>query len=315
MSDLKLRPFEASDYPAVVAVYNALNPKSPITVAEAQDFDKRFEADLFGDSVAELNGEVVAELRVVRSQMGKNALKLELNLHPSYSNTARQRQLLEMGVAEAVEHRPSALFVTVRENWPGWLELLEAEGFRELERQWPSYLDLTSFDPAPFESAFAKAEAADVHFGTLAELPDTLETQRQVYEAVAHVLLPGVPFAEPLEIWDFETWQTRAWNNPNLLREGYFLAWHGDTIIGVSQLYKTSEPDKLSTGLTAVREAYRRKGVAMSLKLKAIAFAYSYGAAQITTSNHSINRPMLSINEALGFVKAPAWVTLKKELS
>ncbi|ADH61993.1 hypothetical protein Mesil_0045 [Allomeiothermus silvanus DSM 9946] len=42
---------------------------------------------------------------------------------------------------------------------------------------------------------------------------------------------------------------------------------------------------------------------------------YFTGVRYLRTNNHSVNRPMLAINEAMGFVKEPAFVTLIQEIS
>src|SRR5262249_28262313 len=66
---------------------------------------------------------------------------------------------------------------------------------------------------------------------------------------------------------------------------------------------------------TGVLREYRRRGIAMALKLRAILYAKSAGYSRIKTWNEQGNRPMLSINEALGFIKQPAWIAFAKKLS
>jgi GNAT superfamily N-acetyltransferase len=245
-------------------------------------------------------------------------VRLDLYLHPKQSNTVLREKLyaaLRQKLAYA-----KALTTRVREDWQDLRAFYEQKGFIEVERQWESRLDVTVFDPQPFRSVLDKAQAAGIVFKTLADvMTETLEPVKAIqclmYQTITQDLLPSVPFAEPLEIWDFDTWLERYWHAPERCFESVFMAFAKDEFVGMSELYQAEDVTKLKNGLTAVKEKHRRKGIATSLKLKAALYAKSKGIKEIVTTNHSINRPMLAINEAMGFVKDPAWIRLKKEIN
>lgn len=210
--------------------------------------------------------------------------------------------------------KPKNLMTVVTETWPEYKYYL-SKGFTVYDSMWASKLDVTAFDPRPFEPYLQKTKQASIQIKTLADFPHSEDTFRRTWYALIIELLQSVPFADPVVPWAYETWLARTPVNPNLLPEGYFFALDDDEIIGISELWKSHRPKTLQTGLTAVKASHRRKGIAQTLKVKAAKFAKNYGVQFIRTNNHQINHPMLAINEAMGFVKEPARLFLKKELS
>jgi GNAT superfamily N-acetyltransferase len=82
--------------------------------------------------------------------------------------------------------------------------------------------------------------------------------------------------------------------------------------VGVNELHTPIDPHTLRNGLTGVLAQWRGNGIAYALKLTSARAALARGFTHVRTGNHSINAPMLGINERLGFRREVAWVTVKK---
>jgi len=310
----RIRQFEDKDYPSVVEIQNVLEPDDPIAVDELRYHDEHRDPKCKNQRwVAELDGRVVAYCQYDQSpgMYHPRKFSIHIGVHPEWQRKGIGSELYDHVIVALQQFDPISVRANAQEDKKRALEFLGRRGFREQNRMWESRLDVASFDPSPYAGLEEKVLSQGMEIKTFRQLEGDKNRNRKLYD-LGNELMEDVPTPEPITIWSFDYFLTHTVNSPHLLPDGYFVAVYKDEYVGTSNLWAGKATDALYTGFTGVRRAYRHRGVALTLKLRGIAYAKKHGHPKIITGNDSLNKPMLSINERLGFVKQPVWIGFVK---
>ena len=192
---------------------------------------------------------------------------------------------------------------------------LARRGFHEVMRVWEMRLNPSRFDPAPFSDYLERVRRAGVVITTLAaERARDPNAARKAYE-LHNDVDADIPSTSPFQRPAFERYLEHNVDGPNAVLDAYFIAKIGDEYVGESILRKPGTGAYLLVNTTGVRQPYRGRGIAMALKLATIDYARTHESPQIRTWNEINNAGMLAINERLGFVRTPAWITYEKRFA
>lgn len=127
--------------------------------------------------------------------------------------------------------------------------------------------------------------------------------------------MPDIPLPGPFTEVPLEEFLNQYVRRPGTLPDGFFIARDGENYVGLSSLWREENTSDLWQIITGVRREYRRRGVALALKLSVMDYAKKRGAETIKTWNASTNLAMLSLNERLGYRRKVGWIAFEKSLS
>ena len=175
-------------------------------------------------------------------------------------------------------------------------------GFVEVDRQVEQVLQL---DPSRPEAD--PPPVPGVTFTTIEEHPGLLEAAYPLaQQGYADMVLTTGPVNVPLDEW---------LRDEASLPGGSMVALAGDQIVGYAGLVAwEDDPSKAENGLTVVHRDWRRRGLAMALKRRQLAWASRVGLRELITWTQLGNEGMQEANRQLGYVDRAVARTMRRQL-
>lgn len=233
---------------------------------------------------------------------------LNINVAPEARSQGVGASLYEHCLARLRAEHGDVHFVNgfTKEDMQDAIGFLEARGFERVLREPFSRLQVQAFDPTPFQTKLQRTEAQGIKVRTLAELQDGFTDWKEQFYRLEVDVLTDIPSADPFKAPPFVEFSRRTFEDPEFAPGTVWIAVRDRDWLGMTTLtIHDAAPDKGFTGLTGVRRAARRQGVATTLKLRALDYAQRQGVETVQTDNEE-NNPMFHLNLALGFQPIPA---------
>jgi len=306
-----IRPFTPDLYPAIAEVHSAVYPENPSTAEGLRSEDERAHRFAgFQRWVAQVEALVVGygEHGPALRSPDPHTFWADIVVQLAYRRRGIGSALYDLIIGSLGRFQARTLRIYARDDFADSIAFLERRGFREVMRTWDCRLDVPTFDFAPYQGLEDRLSVEDVTIRTLQELEGGPARNREVYELYREIHY-DIPRPEPRVPDRYEEFVEKHLRGPD---RPFFVAVRGKQYVGLHALTHRRELNQLYIEMTGVRRGYRRRGIALAMKLRGVAYAREHGVPTMKTFNESTNLGILAINERLGFVRLRATVDFVK---
>jgi GNAT superfamily N-acetyltransferase len=271
-------------------VHNAVWPHETFTMEDVRSFKASVRDHV--DYLARMDGAAVGSgVGVIFPQRADRVFAI-VTVRAEHRRCGVGSVLYKAISAWAAERVLSELEVPVLDNDRESLAFALRRGFVEERRDVGLVLDLADI-------AAPQVELPEgVEVVSWAERP---ELAGGMYE-VALQALPDIPGFEDDDIEPFEDWLVHDMQRAGDRPEATFVALAGEEVVGYAKFaLRGAQPTIAYHDLSAVKRAWRGRGVARALKATQINWALANGYTELRTSNEARNAPIRHLNAAFGY--------------
>jgi GNAT superfamily N-acetyltransferase len=314
---MKIQQIDPSSplYEAAVNVWNNVWPKYPEDKEEWAHFDLHYDPKYFFQRFVFNNDEKVVATGVVCEpwwsyKPGK--LYFEINVLQEFRNRGIGTICFKYIEDMLRKRKGNKLTAHTKEDQLDGVRFLEKRDFNVVLKEPESKLDVRNFDFNRFEYIGKKIKAEGIEIRSLHELQSNDTTWKQKLYGLYCKIMRDVPSDDEHTERTLENFEKQKLKAPGFEPRANFIALDNGRYVGLSSLWRQKRRPKVFwTDLTGVVRSHRRKGLALALKIQTVRFAREFGAEHIETDNEE-NNPMFRLNQLLGFVPLPAWLTFEK---
>ena len=279
---------DESDELASLEVYNTVWPHDAVTIEAVHSY--RDSAQDYIDYLVREDGVVLGSgVGAIFAYRARRVVTL-ITVLAGQRRRGAGTALYEAISRWASERRARELEVSVAGNDPQSLSYAQRRGFIEVRRQVGLVLSLVGISPLRVQPP------GGIEIVTWAQRP---ELARGMYEVDLEIH-PDIPGFEDVALEPFEDWMAHNMQRPTDSPEATFIALVGEEVVGFAKLSLTT-PTSAGHAMTAVKRAWRGRGIASALKATEINWALANGYTELHTSNEDRNTPIKRLNARLGY--------------
>jgi len=284
------RSADEPDERVSLGVYNTVWPHDALTMDEVRSF-KASVRD-YADFLARMDGTAAGSAIGAISPQRPDRVFTMVTVLAGQRRHGAGSALYQAVSAWAAERGLSELEVPVLDNDPESLAFAQRRGFAEERRELGVVLHLAEIAPPDIDPPDG------VEIVTWAERP---ELARGMYEVTCEAL-PDIPGSEDDDIDPFGDWLAHDMQGSGDRPEATFVAVAGEEVIGYAKFSLTAaQPTVAHHDLSAVKRAWRGRGVARALKAAQINWAIANGYTELHTRNEERNEPIRRLNARFGY--------------
>jgi len=302
-----VRPFEALDYQAVLNIYQQiLPPGMRPPSADAPNTQRYVAVDMSTDAVVGFGAAPLSETS-----------SLELLVSPDWQRQGIGGFLWNCLAQDLAGFNAAAVEPWVREENAPAISWLKKQGFAQINEDGPVSLFPHETDLASFDATLAGVASQGIVLTTLARERQEDKGCLTKLNALYNIVNADVPEMADCAGQTLEEC-IREQDEPQAMPDAYFIAKDGANYVGLSYMRaRDADPNcrehfNIQQLLTGVLPQYRRRGIAIALKIKTIDYAREHGFRRILTN--SSNPAMRALNTKLGFRAGP-WLVFQKVIS
>ncbi len=306
-----LPPGDADGIAAYLRVRNEVTPERPDSADQARWEDATYPGQIARFLAADAGGTIVGAATTGRIWMhGPDYPRFWLGLWvvPEARRRGVGRALLAATAAAARSAGKTGFQTELSVAQLEGHRFLAVRGFVETGRTKDVRLELTGVAAPEVDSP------PGIRITSLAAEPGLLPG----VHTTAVEAFPDVPTGgEPLYAGSLEEFAARDVDRQAVPREAFKVAVDeasGEVAGYASLIYAPGRPTLAYHDMTAVRPAFRGRGVAGALKRATIAWAIANGVETLETGNDEGNAPMRAVNARLGYRALPDLISLQGPL-
>ena len=294
-----------ADLETLASLHSSVTPEDPTSLEEMRWADGTYPGTV--RFLAEEDGRAVGAATVGRIFVYPQDypdLWMTLTVLPEARSRGAGAALFDAVQAVARAAGKDGLQARCRADRHDAIAFLERRGFVEFERSRMVRLELAGRERPTVQPPDG------VTLTDLAARPDLIEG----VHTVAQESFRDIPGGDEMAVGDLAEFRARDVDRPGIDHHAFQIALDEESgsVIGYASLMLLPGSRQVAWhDMTAVRSAWRGRGVARTLKLATIAWALDHGLTALDSGNDEANASMRAINVRLGYEDLPDEIVMR----